>query len=347
MGRETYRKIITSPEVIEKINPENIKLMERFLKNFATKHSPTSVVNYRSNLNILFCWNVLENDNMFFVNFKKYTFMDFFDYCVNELHWHSNRYCQCHSALSSFSTWIENMYDDKYPDFRNLLPKIEKPVKSTIRVKSVFTEDEMERLMQYLGDNHRIQEQCLLSLMIASGARASELGRFKTSIIDEQNTAFEGLFLETTEQMRVKGRGVDGKHIERYIIKDVFLPYYHKWLPVRDQIMRDTQQEHDVIFITKYGTPADVATFRGWVERWDNYTYKTFGKHFYLHMCRHYWCSYLLKIGLEKELVQDMQKWSSDSLVDLYNDNTAKDRKWKGLDKLKIALQQDKTIQES
>ena len=32
-GRETYRKIITSPELIEQINPENVKLMERFLKN--------------------------------------------------------------------------------------------------------------------------------------------------------------------------------------------------------------------------------------------------------------------------------------------------------------------------
>ena len=273
--------------------------------------------------------------------------MDFFDYCVTELHWHSNRYCQCHSALSSFSTWIENMYDDKYPNFRNLLPKIEKPVKSTIRVKSVFTEDEMNQLMRYLGENNRIQEPCLLALMIASGARASELGRFKISIIDEDNTAFEGLFLETTEQMRVKGRGVDGKHIERYIIKDVFLPYYHKWLPLREQIMKNTNQEHDSIFITKYGTPANVAAFRGWTEHWDNYTYNTFSKHFYLHMCRHYWCSYLLKIGLEKELVQDMQKWSSDSLVDLYNDNTAKDRKWKGLDKLKIALEQDKNIIES
>ena len=43
-GRETYRKIITSPELTARINSENIKLMERFLKNFATKRSPKSVI---------------------------------------------------------------------------------------------------------------------------------------------------------------------------------------------------------------------------------------------------------------------------------------------------------------
>ena len=31
-GRETFRKIITSEELIKQINPENVKLMERFLK---------------------------------------------------------------------------------------------------------------------------------------------------------------------------------------------------------------------------------------------------------------------------------------------------------------------------
>ena len=47
MARETYRKKITTPELIAQINPENQKLIDRFLKNFATKSSPNSVVNYR------------------------------------------------------------------------------------------------------------------------------------------------------------------------------------------------------------------------------------------------------------------------------------------------------------
>ena len=49
-GRETYRKIITSPELTAQINPKNMQFVERFLKNFATKRSPKSVTVYRSNL---------------------------------------------------------------------------------------------------------------------------------------------------------------------------------------------------------------------------------------------------------------------------------------------------------
>ena len=53
-GRKTFRKVITSEELDTQINPKNIKLADRFLKNFATKRSPNSVVSYKSNLRIFF-----------------------------------------------------------------------------------------------------------------------------------------------------------------------------------------------------------------------------------------------------------------------------------------------------
>lgn len=335
-GRETYRKIITSPELIQQINPENQKLVDRFLKNFATKRSSSSVVSYRSNLNIFFCWNLLYNNNKFFIDIKKFELMDFFDFAVTELKWKgSNRYAQMHSCLSSFSTWIENILDEKYPAFRNLLPKIEKLPKAAIRKKSVFSKEELDNLMDWLGEKEKVNEQCLLALIMSSGSRASELLRFTTDMIDENHTAFEGLFLETTEDIRVKGRGVHGKYIPRYIIKDIFLPYYYKWLPIREQIMKNNQKDHNFIFIRNDGEPALISTIRSWMEKWDD----VLDKHWYPHAGRHFWTTYLLSIGLEKELIQELQKWSSDALVDIYNDATAKDRKWKNLDKLKAALE--------
>ena len=342
-GRDTYRKVITSPELTEQINPENKKLMERFLKNFATRRSPKSVVTYRSNLTIFFTWNLLENDNISFIEAKKRDLMDFFDYCVTELQWSPNRFAQCHSSLSSFSTWIENVYDDKYPEFRNLLPKIDKPSKELVRKKSVFTKEELDGLMEYLGGIDRPQEQCLLALAMASGARVSELARFTTTMIDEDHTEFDGLFLETTEEMQVKGRGVNGKQIVRYIIKDIFLPYYKQWLPIREEIMKRNHKTHDYIFIRQDGEPAQVSTFRSWMEKWD----RALDKHLYAHSLRHFWTTYLLAAGLEKELVQELQQWSSDTLVSLYNDATAKDRSWKGLDKLKRTLETDFNSEES
>ena len=337
-GRKTYRKVITSPELIDQINPQNKKLMERYLKNFATKHSPKSVISYRSNLNIFFTYILLYQDNEFFIDLKKYQYLDFFDYCCTELKWGSARYAQMHSTLSSLSTWIESILDEQYPMFRNLLPKIEKMPNEAVRKKSVFKKEELDGLMKWLGEQDRIGEQCLLATMMSSGARVSELCRFTTKMIDENNTAFEGLFLETTEEMQVKGRGVNGKSITRYLIKDLFLPYYKKYLPIREEIMKSNGKTHDFLFVKGNGDPAQVSTIRAWIEKWD----RVLEKHLYPHSLRHFWTTYLLGIGVEKELVQELQQWSSDTLVSLYNDATVKDREWKSLEKLRIALEQEK-----
>lgn len=333
-GRATFRKIITSPQLIDEINPDNKRLMERFLKAMSTKKSPKTVICYRSNLNIFFVWNELYNNNIIYTDIKKLDLMDFFDYCVSELKWSPNRYAQVHSTLSSFSTFIETFYDDVYPNFRNILPKIEKPTKEVVRKKSVFTKEDIDGLMKWLKAKDLKQEQCLLALMISSGARISELVRFKTTMIDEDNTEFDGLFLETTEEMQVKGRGVHGKMMNRYIIKDLFLPYYYEWLPIRKSIMEANGKEHSYIFIKKDGSPAEVSTLRAWMQKWDS----ALNQHLYPHSLRHFWTTYLLSLGLEKEFVQELQSWSSDTLVSLYNDATAKDRNWKNLDNLRKAV---------
>ena len=161
--RKTFRKVITSPELIEQINPKNKMLMERFLKNFATKRSPNSVVSYRSNLQIFFCWNVENNSNKEFIKIRKIEFADFFDYAVTELKWSANRFHQMHSCLSSFSAWIENYFDDveEYKDFRNLLPKIEKPVKENVRKKTVLQKEDIDKLFEYFENNNMMQDACL------------------------------------------------------------------------------------------------------------------------------------------------------------------------------------------
>lgn len=336
--RKTFRKVITSEELDAQINPENIKLAERFLKNFATKRSPNSVVSYRSNLRIFFTWCLLECDNKFFVDIKKRDLLDFFDYAVTELQWSPNRFCQAHSCLSSFSAWIENFYDEDYPSFRNLLPKIEKPVKENVREKTVLQKEDIDKLMKYFEDNDMAQDACLLSLAISCGARVSELARFTIDLIDEENTVFDGLFLETTKEIQTKGRGVNGKALRKYILKDMFLPNYHKWLEIRKEIMDETDQEHDYIFVTKDGKPANSDRLRDWMSNWSEIV----GQPCYPHNFRHYHISFLKKLEIEDDFIVYLTGWSEStghSMVTIYNDLTAKDRKWKNLDKLKAALE--------
>lgn len=335
MARKTVRIKITSDELITKINPKNKKLVERFMRNFDTKRSDSSVKAYTSNFNIFFCWNIVNNENKFFIDIKKSEFLDFFDYAVQELKWGSARYSQMWSTLSSLSNYIENILDDDYPNFRNNIKKLEKLPKAPVREKSVFSKEELDSLAQYLKENNKIQQLCLLKLLMASGVRISETLRFTTDIIDINNTAFDDIFIETTKEIATKGRGKQGKQLYKYLIKDLFVDDYLLWLEKRKEIMTKNNQDHNFVFIKPDGSPAKLPTLRSWILGWDKYL----SKNFYPHAVRHYWTTYLSKLGLETDLLQELQGWASSEMVKIYNDQTAKDRKWKGLDKLKEALE--------
>ena len=62
MGRETFKKVITSDELISQINPKNTKMVERFLKDKNTRCSDTTIKNYQSDANIFFVWNLQNNE---------------------------------------------------------------------------------------------------------------------------------------------------------------------------------------------------------------------------------------------------------------------------------------------
>lgn len=345
MARKTFKKIITSEELISQINPENKKIADRLLKNFATKRSETSVKVYKSNFNIFFCWNLQYNDNKFFTDIRKSEMMDFFDYGSSELQWSPNRYANVWSSLNSLSTFIENVLDDDYPDFRNQVRKIEKQPKATVRKKTVLTDVQVHNLLNHLSETNT-QQACLLALACYSGARISELFRFTTNLIDLNNLAYEDLFLETTDEIKTKGRGRLGKVLYKYILKAPFEPYYVKWIEEREAIMKELGVSHDYLFIRKDGQPATPDTARVWIKQWEKYLTDeepSNKRHdpidLYAHAFRHYLCTYLAKIGLEQELVVEIFGWSSFDMFNIYNDMTAKDKKWKGLEKLKKAIE--------
>jgi integrase len=317
--------------------------MERFLKNFATKRSPKSVTVYRSSLNIFFVWNLLENDNKPFAKIRKLEMLDFFDYALSELRWSPNRFHQAHSSLSSFSDWIENYFDEVegYENFRNIVKKIEKPSKEAVREKTVLSKEDVDKIFTTLEEQGKTQEQCLLALAISCGARVSELAQFTLSLIDEENTVFDGLFLETTEKIRTKGSGVTGKMLKKYILKDMFLPYYHKWLLEREEILKESGQVTDNLFITKDGNPANADRLRDWIGAWSDIV----GQTLYPHSLRHYQISLLKRLEIDDDLIVYLTGWAEGTghtMISIYNDNEMKDAKFACLSNLKTALAENK-----
>lgn len=335
MTRETYRKVIVTPDLILKINPKNIDLMKSFLKEKNTRSAETTIKGYESDLNIFFVWNLNENENKFFVDIKKLEFANFFAYVTTELQWGSARFSRLKACLSSLSQFIERFYDDTYPMFRNVILKvIESMPKNAVREKTILTEEQVKGLLNYLKEKD-LQQACWFALALASGSRFSELLRFTTDVIDENNTAFDGIFIETLKTIKSKGRSKTGKMIKKYIIKDLFLPYYKEWLVERNKIMIENNQSHNQIFIKKNnGLPAVSGTVRSWIEGMTTFL----GVPMYPHACRHWTTTYLSSLGIPPQLIQELMSWESVTMVQIYDDTTAKNKDWKELDNLRKDL---------
>jgi len=332
MPRKTFRKKITSKELTKKINPENINLMERFLKEKAIRTSDTTIVVYKSNMIIFFTWNLLHNNNKFFIDIKKLEFSDFFSFSVDEMKVGSSKLNNMRSVLSSFSTFLEKFYDEDYPDFRNVILRvIESSPKELRRKKAILTDEQVVKLLSHL-EKKNSQHACWLALAITSGARFSELLNFEVDLIDENKTAFGDIFLETTRQIKTKGRGKSGKLLYKYILREKFLPYYQIWIKKRTKILKKKGLEHNRLFIKLDGNPATEATIRGWIVYFENYLKVPF----YTHALRHYLTTLLSKQNIPHMLIKEIMGWSSLELVSVYDDSSAKDRSYPELENLKI-----------
>ena len=195
----------------------------------------------------------------------------------------------------------------------------------------------MDKLFNALKESGRIQEQCLLALAVSCGARVSELARFTTDIVDENNTVFDGLFLKTTNKIISKGRGTGGKLIYKYILKDMFLPYYKEWLPIREQIMKETGQDHNYLFITKDGKPANADRLRDWIGTWSDIV----GQPMFPHALRHYNVSMYKRLNLDDNLIVYLTGWAEGTghtMISIYNDNDIADEDFDCLNNLKEFL---------
>ena len=342
MPRKTYRKVIVTDEILAKINKENIRIVERYLRNFDTKRSDKSVIVKRSDYNIFLCWNYLYNDNKLIPEIKKYELMDYFDFGVNELGWGTSRFNSMHSSLNTLFNFIENFMDEDYIGFKNNMSKIEKPVKQVAREKTVLTEEQVDSLLEHLRNDSKDYQQlvCLL-LFISSGVRISECLRITTDLIDENNLAFGDHFLKTTKKIKTKGFGKKGEPKFKYFLKDMLLEDYKIWLTQRAEFLKKKGKEHNYVLLKSNGDPATIDVINHWVRKWEDFLTndeKTNPKkeqlHIYPHCFRHFLCSQMARKGISQELVVAVYGWKSSDMFNIYNDCDEDERTYADIDKL-------------
>lgn len=314
MARKTVRHKITSPELIEQINPDNQDLIDGFLEYLVSVgKSPTTIEAYTSDLNIAFVWCLTELNNKFFVEWTKRDVQKFQGYLIKHCELNSCRIRRLKACLSSLSNYIENILDDEFPNFRNIINKIESPPKVAAREKTVFTEEEVKMLLDTLIEQKKYDKACLVALAAYGGRRKSELVRFKVSDFDDSHLICEGALYES-DFIKTKGRGVNGKQLQCRTLAKEFKPYFDMWMNYR----KEKGIESDWLFYNKENPnkQMNVSTLNGWYDGFSNIV----GKDFYLHSLRHFFCSALIRAGIPASVIKDMVGWESVEMVDLYSD---------------------------
>lgn len=326
MGRKTVYNRIYTEEIWAKVNEDNKNLLNDYLAYKTTGGcSPQTIYQYEQMIRLFFCWNYTHNKDIFFVDLKKRQLVGFFNYMVSDMGCSSNRISTVKSSLSSMSEYIENVLDDEFPDFRNIVVKLKTPVKQPVREKTVMSEEQIQDCLDKLVAAKRYQAACYLALAVSCGARKAELIQFKTDWFTDENIVY-GCMWKTPETIRTKGAGKQGKLLHKFTFIKSFKPYYDLWMKYR----KENNIESEWLFIVKN----DDGTYRqAAISSADSIcrTISTFmNTDFYSHSCRHRYVTMMKEAKLPDDVIVALVGWSKNGgsglqMCSIYNDLDAAD----------------------
>lgn len=313
MGRKTKQNHLTSPELLERVNPENLRLLDDFLDYLkSTGRSDGTIKGYRNDCEIFFVWCLQHANNKYFIDVSKRDIVAYQNWLISSNENSPARIRRLKSALSSMSNFVEAILDDEYPGFRPIVRKIESPVNQPVREKTVLTDEQCDTLLQVLVDKGQYEKACCVALALFSGRRKAELLRFKVSYFTDENIMYASLY-RTPEKILTKGRG-GGKMLTCYVLSKPFKPYLDLWLKER--------QEKGVESEWLFPDPDDPSKARSIsaLNSWANTFSRILDIPFYFHSCRHRWTTALAESGIPDDVIQQIAGWSTLDLVQVYKD---------------------------
>ena len=314
MGRSIPHNTHTSPELLAQVNPNNQMLLKDFIEYMdSTGKADTTLIGYKQDINIAFCWNLRFNGNKEFQLWTKRDIQRYQSYMVVECHVSSSRMHRLKAVLSSLSNFIEDMLDEDYPQFRNTVNRIKSPPKCDVLEKTVISEEEITYLLNVLIQRCEYQKACIVALAAYSGRRKSELLRFKVADFDNCRLVCNGSLYKSLP-IKTKGRGKQGKLLECYTLYREFEPYFRTWMLWR---MHNNIISEWLFIDPKNPTrPLKTKTVDGWYAEMS----EIIGKPFYLHALRHGFTTRLVRAGIPESVIKDIMGWESVDMVNCYCD---------------------------
>lgn len=298
---------------------ENKDLTKDFINYCkSVDRSVKTIIQYEATLKWLFCYIYKEFNNKSFIKLSKRDIMNMQSYWLNEAKLSSSRIRFIKSTMSSLSNFIENILDDEYKDFRNIINKIPAPIQTKVMEKTIMNEEDISNLLNKLVEKGYIQHAFYIAILYSSGMRKAESLRLELDWFNDSNVIY-GCLWKTPKPIITKGRG-KGKLLVKYFFIPKLKPYLELWLKERERLGVDIPN----MFVTKDSEgwkPATEKTLESWIIT----IKRIYGGRYYNHLNRHALCSELLRNGIPADVVKDLFGWESIEMLKTYNDNDKED----------------------
>ena len=313
MSRSTKMNDITSPEKLSQVNPENMRLMRDFLNYMrSVQRSETTIYGYENDISIAWVWCLEQNDNKFFIEWTKRNIIAYQNWLLYTNGNSPARVRRLKASLSSLSNFIENILDEEYPNFRNIVKKVENPVNRPVREKTVWDDEQIESLLQLLVEKGQYEKACMLALAAYSGRRKAELCRYRDSDFDDSRLVCGGALYKSSP-IKTKGQG-GGKIIPCYTLAKKFKPYFDLWMSQRNA--KNIQSDWLFPDHNDMSRQVSVSTVNSWANTFSRLS----GENFYWHSMRHAFTTSLAKAGIPDGVIQTIVNWESADMVRIYKD---------------------------
>lgn len=218
--------------------------MQQYLRNCkADKKGERTIREYGYDLRLFFCWNLLFNENMSVLDFKKKHFNEFKFFMVEERGASNARINRLLSAIRTMMSYAEDDDDDYEEYFRNPAAKIKGLEKNPVRDIAFLSQAQIDLLRSYLLEHKMYQHLCLLDILYDSCARINEVFQ-----VSNTETAKAGYLKVTCK----------GGRSEFILLHDRAKESLKLHLNVK--------QEDEAFWQSKYGPAKDTSTLRGWVK---------------------------------------------------------------------------------
>ena len=196
---------------LERIDMDNISIMNEFLQTKSSTLSPQSIKQYRSALQIWFRWLSEHNKNMKMYEVTNRVWLLYIAWLNSKgLAPNSLRFKK--SAVSSLYEYIEENVApevDEYSSFKNFTKATGKIPRSNVYEKVALSIDEINHIVDILLEQEDLRVASLVLAAFYSCGRRGELVQIKVSDIYKDDS--RGFI--TTGTIRGKGDGEDGKPV--------------------------------------------------------------------------------------------------------------------------------------